>query len=125
MKLEELEQIVKKAVRQVMQEELREILTEAVEIASRPEPNKRDYSEASREKITGGFNFSDILQETAQEMTKADFKNIFENNTGGEEKYKVNSVSTESDMSDLPSFARNAKAVLDASKDKDKTRHAL
>ena len=121
MNIKDLKAVIKECVREVMQEELREILTEAVEIASKPEQPTyaRPRSVAQYMPDLGselGAGLSDLLQETAQSMTSADYAAVMGNTKppvpdfgmiGAEEQ-------TYSTMSDLPPFAMKAKQIFDA-----------
>lgn|SRR5574344_3196 len=116
MNVQDLENIVETVVRKVMREELRDILTEAVEIASRPDmPTLREQSNTT----VLNTSIADLIEETAKDMTRDDYKNMV-----GDTKVNLSRTNV-SDTSGLPSFASKAKAILDASYQKDSERNAL
>lgn len=96
MKVEELRLLIKEVVRETMQEELRQILTEAVQIASNPNPTSAPVqrlhfeepawvkelkvadtpSQPIQEVRKGPKSPLDLLKETAKGMTSADLSNF-------------------------------------------------
>lgn len=118
-----IRQVVREEVRSGMSEMLREILTEAVEIASRPEevkpvlerrPNMMEtiHPEGDSDSIT------DLLRETQKSMTREDYTNIQEG--AGTVTSGFAEPGTAPVGDELPSFAKNAKAIFDASFKHDK-----
>lgn len=136
MKLEELRKIIHEEVVKAIREEVRDILTEAVEIASRPQGKPTVHQAAvkkpviQKEESTSMSFLGDILQETAREMTKTDYRDIMGEpvvvETPGQQLFEnVEKPSVVSSEDSLPDFVQRAKAVFDAAVEVDKTRHAV
>lgn len=129
-----LRQVISEEVRNAMRLELREILTEAVEIASRPDAsNRKLYSNSEKTckvctESSTGYSIGEMLQETAKSMTQEEYQNILgiENNVEQQTTNTTNICeSSNSDNFDLPPFAKRAKSILDAANRKDIERHAI
>lgn len=149
--LSDLKKIIGEEVKKAVRAELKDLILEAVEIASRPEqkPSKPVYSEnvqrivqvvpkrKEENRSTGNNTIQSILAETAASMTSEDYENIYGTSTkaslaesysdlGEEDTVIEDSVpSVGMDLDNLPSFVKNAKAILDASIAKDRERHAV
>lgn len=147
--LDDLRKIIREEVKTAVRTELRELILEAVEIASRPEQplvtaqhvsHKQENSlhvdtKPVQKPLKTSNPIQDVLSETAQAMTSEDYENIYGTNVKDSlaESYRssegeiiTDSISGDEDALDgLPSFVKNAKAILDASYNKDKERHAV
>ena len=144
MKLDQLRQIIREEVRSAVKDELADVLTEAVAIASKPEqtyaPAPVKQKDLSRTWSTGKMNsgtvpLEEMLQQTAKTMTGEEYKNITgaSGPTAGGAPNMASSMAnkmgmTENsgpmpglDISKLP-FVNKAKQVLDAAYKKDKNR---
>ena len=142
MKLDQLRQIIREEVRSAVKDELADVLTEAVAIASKPEqtyaPAPVKQKDLSRTWSTGKMNtatvpLEEMLSSTANSMTSDEYRNITGASgpsMGGIPKMATSMASqmgmTEStgplpglDLSKLP-FVNKAKQVLDAAYEKDK-----
>jgi len=143
MKLDQLRKIIREEVRAAVKEELQEVMNEAVKYASTPQVQKfADYKPVKQKDLkrswsvgkmnTGTVPLEEMIKQTAQSMTGEEYKNI----VGGAGAHKPNFASsmasqmgmTEStgpmpglDISKLD-FVNKAKAVLDKSYEKDKSR---
>lgn len=93
----EFRQIIREEVGRAIQSELRDILVEAVKIASTPE------EQPEQEKVyTTEPGLNNILRETAAAMIRPDLS-------------AVSKSTVSENMDGLPSFARNAAAIFEAS----------
>ena len=147
MKVDVLRKLIREEVRAAIKEELSEVLTEAVKIASAPvkEEKANDFKPVTQKDIkrtwsTGKMNpgtipLEEMLQQTAQSMTSDDAKHI----AGAGEVSKPNFASSMAskmgmtqpasgpmpgiDISQLD-FVKKAKAVLDLSNEKDQNKIA-
>jgi len=142
MKLDQLRQIIREEVRSAVKDELADVLTEAVAIASKPQqtyaPAPVKQKDLSRTWSTGKMNtatvpLEEMLSSTANSMTSDEYRNITGASgpsMGGIPKMATSMASqmgmTEStgplpglDLSKLP-FVNKAKQVLDAAYKKDK-----
>jgi len=144
MKLNELRKVIREEVKAAVKEELQEMLTEAVKIASTPSSSKdintSKYKPVKQKDIkqtwsTGRINpgtvpLEEMLMDTAKSMTGEDARNI----TGaGVQKPNFASMMTNQivretagpmpgiDITKLD-FVSKAKSVLDAANKKDKNR---
>lgn len=142
MKLEELRKVIREEVEKAFKEQLKEVLLEAIQIASTPSTLKTEQKVSTRQitdskpivpqqkkfKPTGN-PIEDMLQMTKASMTSADAKAIM-----GEGAYMPNMASSVAhqvsvgagnqpgiDLSQLP-FISKAKTVLEAAYQKDKQR---
>lgn len=131
MNIKELKEIVRQVVREEvrsgMSEMLREILTEAVEIASKPETKQISSLSTpsyvrtipAKGSSTGPVDLMDILQETQRSMSREDYSSVMEGNKNVDYSTGVNTQASGEmvveSMEDLPAFAKNAKAIFDAS----------
>lgn len=145
MKLEELRKVIREEVEKAFKEQLKEVLIEAVQIASAPSTLKTEQKTNTKE-ITNfkapqqqqkkfvptGNPIEDMLQMTKASMTSADAAALV-----GEGVHMPNMASTVAqqmhigggnqpgiDLSQLP-FINKAKAVLEAANQKDKQRQGL
>lgn len=115
MTVSELRKILHEEVVKAIREELREILTEAVQksenIVQNPLQELRENMDSEE-----NTSISRLLQETASSMDREDYRNLTER-------------SPEPKMTGMPDFialaASKAKAVLDASNLKDRERHGI
>ena len=146
MKVDVLRKLIREEVRAAIKEELSEVLTEAVKIASEPvkETKSNDFKPVTQKDIkrtwsTGKMNsgtvpLEEMLQQTAQQMTSEDAKHI----AGAGQVSKPNFASSMAsqmgmtqnsgpmpgiDISQLD-FVKKAKAVLDLSNEKDQNKIA-
>ena len=146
MKVDVLRKLIREEVRAAIKEELSEVLTEAVKIASAPvkETKSNDFKPVTQKDIkrtwsTGKMNsgtvpLEEMLQQTAQQMTSEDAKHI----AGAGQVSKPNFASSMAsqmgmsqnsgpmpgiDISQLD-FVKKAKAVLDLSNEKDQNKIA-
>jgi len=143
MKLDQLRKIIREEVRAAVKEELQEMLTEAVKIASEPSTPKvqkfNEYKPITQKDIsrtwstgklnTGTVPLEEMLQQTAANMTRNDYKDI----VGAKPPSTAASMATQMGMTEsagpMPGldisnldFVNKAKAVLDKSYEKDKSR---
>ena len=145
MKLEELRKVIREEVEKAFKEQLKEVLIEAVQIASAPSTLKTEQKTNTKE-ITNfkvpqqkqqkfvptGNPIEDMLQMTKASMTSEDAKAIM-----GEGVHMPNMASSVAqqmhmgggnqpglDLSQLP-FIGKAKAVLEAANQKDKQRKGI
>lgn len=145
MKLEELRKVIREEVEKAFKEQLKEVLIEAVQIASTPSTLKTEEkvntkpltdfkaptSQPKKFKPSGN-PIEDMLQMTKASMTSEDAKALM-----GEGAYMPNVASSVAhqmtigggnqpgiDLSQLP-FLNKAKAVLEAANQKDKQRQGL
>ena len=144
MKLEELRKVIREEVEKAFKEQLKEVLIEAVQIASTPSTLKTEQKTNTKQitdfkapapqkkfKPTGN-PIEDMLQMTKASMTSEDAKVLM-----GEGAYVPNMASSVAhqmtmgggnqpgiDLSQLP-FLNKAKAVLEAANQKDKQRQGL
>ena len=146
MKVDVLRKLIREEVRAAIKEELSEVLTEAVKIASAPvkETKSNDFKPVTQKDIkrtwsTGKMNsgtvpLEEMLQQTAQQMTSEDAKHISGAGLVSKPNFASSMASqmgmTESsgpmpgiDISQLD-FVKKAKAVLDLSNEKDQNKIA-
>jgi len=99
MKLDQLRKIIREEVKAAVKEELQEVMTEAVRIASTPTTEESVISQQYRQplskpvekhKQTSNTPVMEMLEETRAAMTNEEYKNIYTGN---------------SDMVQKPSFA--------------------
>ena len=138
MKLDKLRQIIREEVRAAVKEELQDMLTEAVKIASTPETKKPtnvyqtiEKGQPKRWSVGRSATLDEMLQQTAATMTGEDAKHFTQ---GGVKKPNfASSVGAQMGMTEnagpMPGidiskldFVSKAKQVLDASYKKDKAR---
>jgi len=143
MKLDQLRKIIREEVRAAVKEELQEMLTEAVKIASEPSTPKvqkfNEYKPITQKDIsrtwstgklnTGTVPLEEMLQQTAANMSRNDYNDII----GAKPPSTAASMATQMGMTEsagpMPGldisnldFVNKAKAVLDKSYEKDKSR---
>ena len=143
MKLDQLRKIIREEVRAAIKEELQDVLTEAVKIASKPSNNSiqkfNEYKpinqkDLSRTWSTGELNkgtvpLEEMLQQTAATMTNTDYKSIVNAKPPTAAASMANQMGMTENTGPMPgidisklSFVNKAKAVLDKSYEKDKSR---
>jgi hypothetical protein len=136
MKLDQLRKIIREEVRAAFKEELQEVLTEAVKIASNPK--QTFYTDTTTKEVTkptpsrtnpvmGSNSIDEMLTMTKANMTPEEFNNI----TGAQPPSTSAKMASQLGMqaSSTPGidiskldFVGKAKEVLDASYAKDKVR---
>jgi hypothetical protein len=142
--------IIREEVKQAIQQEVRDIIIEAVRIASegtnvQSEPKKEEepvqFTDLKKDKelseIRNKFRavnpIEQMLEETKLNFSSSDAKNfssqnVMANNRAGAMAYEMGMMETSSntglDLSSLP-FLKNAKNILDLSKEKDRMRNGL
>ena len=146
MKANELRKLIREEVKAAVREELQEMLTEAVKVASTPDINnsKNDYREVKQKDLKrtwsvgrmnpGTVPLEEMLNQTKASMTGEDYTNVINGTSGMVKKpnFASNIASdmglTENsgpvpgiDISKLD-FVKNAKAVLDKSYEKDRNK---
>lgn len=111
-----IEEAVESKVRKAIREEFRDILVEAVEIASRPdiEPEKRIKRTMDTQPRVSSNPIDSLLQETYASMTGEDYRRVF-SESSAEGNQEVDP--------ELPDFALRAASIYEASK-KVKNRHS-
>lgn len=139
MKLDQLRQIIREEVRAAVKEELQDMLNEAVKIASTPDTKPSlGYTPVPKgqpKKWSTGRSatLEEMLAVTKQQMTGQDFNDVL-----GYQRPNAPNFATQNavklglnetplpgiDITKLP-FMNKAKAILDASIQKDKERHGL
>ena len=142
MKLDQLRKIIREEVRSAVKDELQEMLNEAVKAASAP--SAQEYKAVKQKDLkrtwsTGRMNpgtvpLEEMLNMTRESMTGDDYKNVVNADSSMVKKPNFassmasNMGMTENtgpmpgiDISKLD-FVKNAKAVLDKSYEKDKSR---
>ncbi len=147
MKLDTLRKVIREEVRAAVKEELQDMLTEAVKVASTPTtPNvqntsqykpvvQKDLSKTwSTGKInTGTIPLEEMLNQTAGEMTRDDFKQINGSTGSPVNTATSNTLANQMGLTEnagpLPGidiskldFVGKAKSILDAANKKDKNR---
>ena len=94
MKLNQLRKIIREEVRAAVKEELQDMLTEAVKVASEPQGKPETFNETKKAVNTNNASTQDsiteMLNQTRASMTSEEYKNVF---TGT------------SDMAPKPNFA--------------------
>lgn len=136
MKINELTRLIKKTVKEAVREELKDILVEAVSIASEPDIDLIKESPSIDEAKIPQTNFQfspptsleEALQQTRSSMSSQEFKNIVgESFSPGQESFKMTSydvgpslnTNVGLDVSNLD-FVKKAAAVYNKSLEKDK-----
>ena len=145
MKLDQLRKIIREEVRAAVKEELQEMLTEAVKVASTPSKNEQSgYKQVKQKDLartwsvgkmnTGTVPLEEMLNQTKANMTSEEYQNVFAGNSNMVQKPNfASNVATDMgltehsgpqpgiDISKL-SFVNKAKAIFDKSNEKDKNR---
>ena len=137
MKLDQLRKIIREEVRSAIKEELQDILTEAVTIASAPETKAQPVKKSIAAPKAGNVTLDEMLSQTAQSMTSEDYRSVgnFDSNSVPKPNFASSMASkmgmTESsgpmpgiDITQLD-FVKKAKAVFDTSVQKDKARFGV
>ena len=149
MKLDTLRKVIREEVKAAIKEELQDMLTEAVKVASAPDTtNVQKFNEYkpvvqkdlkktwSTGKInTGTIPLEEMLNQTAGEMTNEDYKQITNsgsNPTSPATSTLANQMGLTENSGPMPGidiskldFVSKAKSVLDASYKKDKNRQPV
>ena len=144
MKLDQLRNIIREEVRAAFKEELQEVLTEAVKIASTPQvkesnaykpvPNTQPNVWSAASNQSKGTPLDEMLSMTSNEMTAEDYRSIGQFDSAQAKRPNFAS-SMASQMGMTPSggpmpgidlsqldFVNKAKSIFDASVAKDKNR---
>ena len=110
-----IEEAVESKVRKAIREEFRDILVEAVEIASRPDikPEKRIKRTMDTQPGVSSNPIDSLLQETYASMTGEDYRRVFS---------EPSAEGNQGVDPELPDFALRAASIYEASK-KVKNRH--
>ena len=149
MKLDVLRKVIREEVKKAIKEELQDMLTEAVKIASSPSKpsvtNSNDYTRVTQKDIkrqwssgpinTGTVPLEEMLNQTATSMTNEDYRNVV-NATSDmvQAPGMANTVASNLGMSGGPApgldisqldFVKKAKNVLDAANAKDASRRPV
>ncbi|MFZ9219905.1 MAG: hypothetical protein ACO22Y_00215 [Sediminibacterium sp.] len=138
MKLEELRKVIREEIKLAFREELKDVLIEAVQIASTPSnvqvesvstpapQSKPSLPKQPAYKPTGN-PLEDMLQMTKASMTKTEASNFLGESTGAVIPNLASTTASQlgRSVNGLPDFAMKAKAILDASYKKDKERHGV
>lgn len=140
MKLDQLRQIIREEVRSAIKDELQEVLTEAVKIASAPSVKESnsyrpvEKNQPKRWSVGKSATLDDMLKDTAASMTNEDYRQVV--NATSDMVSKPNfaaSMASQMGMTEpsgpMPgidisklSFVNKAKQVLDKSYEKDRNR---
>lgn len=135
MDVKQFRQIIREEIKKAMQEELRDILTEAVEIASRPEqpqqhtqPQPRkvvQHTEIEEQTVRG---LSSLLQDTASSMSQDDYRDVL----GADSMVSKpdfdtleEGVAAPASTDVLPDFVARAAEIFAAANEKDRERHGV
>jgi len=143
MKLEQLRKIIREEVRTAVKEELQEVITEAVKIASNPSNDTNQYKPVTQKNIkqtwsTGKLNsgtipLEEMLNQTKQSMTSEEYKNVYTGTSDMVQKPNFATSMASSmgmssggpmpgiDISNL-NFVKKAGAIYNAAQGKDKNR---
>jgi len=147
MKIKLLRQIIREEVKAAIKEELQEVLTEAVKIASEPLKNGNQYRPVTQKDIkqtwskgklnTGTIPLQEMLEQTRASMTGTEYKNIYAGTSDMVQKPNfASSMATNMGMTDsqgpMPgldisklNFVKKAGKVYNASVEKDKVKAGL
>ena len=147
MKIKLLRQIIREEVKAAIKEELQEVLTEAVKIASEPLKNSNQYRPVTQKDIkqtwskgklnTGTIPLQEMLEQTRASMTGTEYKNIYAGTSDMVQKPNfASSMATNMGMTDsqgpMPgldisklNFVKKAGKVYNASVEKDKAKAGL
>ena len=132
MKLDQLRQIIREEVRAAVKEELQEVMNEAVKVASAPTkmqaiPKPKGSNLKWSTPATGKKSLDEMLSATKADMTNDDFKSIGNFDSTKAPNFAQRQITGGGgaglDLSTIPGFdPKKAKAILDKSIEKDKTR---
>ena len=140
MKLDTLRKVIREEVKAAIKEELQDMLTEAVKVASTPSAQKSgEYKPVKQKDLTrtwskgqmnpGTVPLEEMLNQTAKTMTSEDYSNVV--NAGGspvQAPGMASSMASNLGMNQGPApgldisqldFVKKAKTVLDAANKKD------
>jgi hypothetical protein len=140
MNLEELKKVIREEVKKSMREELKDIIVEAVVIASTPDTSKKDTvyrpiqqpdTRSVRDQFKKLNPVEQMLEQTKLSFSSMDAQNFspsaainpMMNNTATAMAHNLGMIQNAPglDINSLP-FLKNAKTILDMSKQKDKER---
>ena len=143
MKLDQLRKIIREEVKAAVKEELQDMLTEAIRVASQPEaePSVQKFKSSNKISKTKSIKSSDPIQEminqTKATMTNEEYKNVFAGTSDMVQKPNFASTMASSmgmvdsgrptpglDISQFD-FVKKAGAVYKASLEKDKQKAGL
>ena len=143
MKLDQLRKIIREEVKAAVKEELQDMLTEAIRVASQPEakPSVQKFKSSNKISKTKPIKSSDPIQEminqTKATMTNEEYKNVFAGTSDMVQKPNFASTMASSmgmvdsgrptpglDISQFD-FVKKAGAVYKASLEKDKQKAGL
>jgi hypothetical protein len=132
MKLDQLRKIIREEVRAAVKEELQEVMNEAVKIASTPTkmqaiPEPKGSNLKWSTPATGRKSLDEMLSATKADMTNEDFRSIGNFDSTKAPNFAQRQITGGGgaglDLSTIPGFdPQKAKAILDKSIEKDKTR---
>lgn len=135
MNVEQFRQIIREEVSRAMQKELREILTEAVEIASRPEQNRVESPKqqpvrevrvpVEESQVSSVQGLSSLLEQTAADMTQDEYEQVLGIDSSVPRPDLVSEGSNPSSVDPLPDFVARAAKIFAAANEKDKERHGV
>lgn len=142
MKLDQLRKIIREEVKAAVKEEVQDMLIEAVKVASTPQTNLKEVEAPKNSNLkwstpaTGNKSLDEMLTSTRQSMTSEDFKSVgsFDSSKIAKPNF-ASSMATQMQrqggdagisFAEIPGFdPAKAKAVLDASLQKDKFKKGL
>lgn len=141
MKLDELRKVIREEVRAAVKDEIQDMLTEAIKIASKPtsmQPapvaEKTSWSPPKEAQKPANDPIMEMLNITKQSMTSDDYNQIVSmDSTNVAKPPLAQSMASQMgmtgaepglDLSELD-FVKKAKAVFDASNEKDKSRQKV
>ena len=140
MKIEQLRKIIREEVKAAVKEELQDMLTEAVKIASAPTSKHTPVAEPKNSNLkwsvppkTGVTHLDEMLAMTSKEMTNEDFRSVgnFDSSivkkpnfaSSVANKMGINDSNVGISLDSIPGFnPSKAKAILDAANKKSKER---
>ena len=147
MKINQLRKIIKEEVKSAIKEELQDLLTEAVKIASKPETNNNRYKPVTQKDIkqtwstgkmsSGTTPIQEMLSQTRASMTGEEYRNVFAGNVDMVQKPNfASSMASNMGMTDargpMPGmdiskldFVKKAGAVYNKSVEKDKQKYGV
>lgn len=138
MKLDELRQVIREEITTAMQAELKQILIEAVEIASRPNITESCIEKLPVRKVVKStppkegipkVGLGSILEATRRDMTQEDYRDIVDGSStpnisrSTSMAHQLGMMAEGVDITQLD-FVKKAKQVLEKAEEKDKERHS-
>ena len=143
MKLDQLRKIIREEVKAAVKEELQEMLTEAVRVASQPDakPNVQKFESPNQTQVNPSSVSSDsiteMLNQTKASMTNEEYQNVFTGTSDMVQKPNFAEMMASNmgmvdsgrpapglDISQFD-FVKKAGAVYKASVEKDKQKHGV